>query len=53
MRDGNELYVSRWHEDDNGYWEETLVLDVNTGEVLRNLMGDVRRMPDGSLWHVS
>ena len=45
----SRLYTSVWHEDPD-YWEELLVRDYDTGEVLDRIPGDFRRMPDGQNW---
>ena len=56
LREGDRLFFSRWQEEGEGrsyrYWEETIVRDLE-GQVLEVLPGDVMRMPDGSLWHIS
>ena len=51
LRDGDRLFFSRWHEDEDGsnYYEETVVRDL-TGEILEVLPGDVRIMPNGETW---
>ena len=55
LRDGNKLYFSKWYEEGEGtdyrYWEETVVRDLE-GKVIEVLMGDVKVMPDGQLWHL-
>ena len=55
LRDGKKLFFSRWHEEGEGrdyrYWEETVVRDLN-GNLTEVLPGDIRRMPDGDLWHL-
>ena len=47
--EGNRLYASVWYEDPD-YWEELLVRDYDTGEVLERIPGNFRRMPDGQKW---
>ncbi|MBQ1382801.1 MAG: hypothetical protein IIY73_02695, partial [Solobacterium sp.] len=51
LREGDRLYFNRWLEDPE-YREETIVRDVRTGEIMEQLPGDVRVMPDGTLWHI-
>ena len=50
-REGNELYISRWHEDENyNYYEDTVIRDISSGEIIRELEGDITIMPDGQKW---
>ena len=53
LRDGEQLYFSRWHEEGDGddykYWEETIVRDL-AGNVIEILPGDVMCMPNGEKW---
>lgn len=55
LRDGDKLYFSRWYEEgddaDYRYWEETVVRDL-TGEIIEVYPGDVRKMPNGEMWHL-
>ena len=53
LRDGDKLYFSRWHEDEDGsnYYEETVVRNLQ-GEITEVLPGDVRIMPNGEMWHI-
>ncbi len=55
LRDGERLFFSRWHEEGDGadyrYWEDTVIRNLK-GEILEVLPGDVRPMPDGTLWHL-
>ena len=55
LREGDKLYFSRWHEEGEGkdyrYWEETVVRSLE-GEITEILVGDVRIMPNGEMWHL-
>ena len=53
LRDGDKLYFSRWHEDEDGsnYYEETVVRNLQ-GEITEVLPGDMRIMPNGEMWHI-
>ena len=53
LRDGDKLYFSRWHEDEDGsnYYEETVVRNLQ-GEITEVLPGDIRIMPNGEMWHI-
>ena len=48
LRDGEELYFSRWHEDPD-YRVETVVRDM-AGGIVTVLPGDVTERPDGRNW---
>ena len=50
-RDGDRLYFNIWYEDPD-YREETIIRDMNTGEIIERMSGDVHIMPDGELWHL-
>jgi hypothetical protein len=50
-REDNKLYFGAWYEDPD-YREETIIRDVESGEVIEKLPGDVTVMPDGQLWHL-
>ena len=56
LRDGDRLFFNRWYEEGEGisyrYWEETVIRSLD-GEIKEILPGDVMRMPDGELWHLS
>ena len=45
----SRLYTSVWHEDPD-YWEELLVRDYDTGELLERIPGSLRQMPNGQKW---
>ena len=47
----NRLYLNRWYEDPD-YREETVVRDIETGDVIEILPGDIHIMPNGELWHL-
>lgn len=50
-RDGNKLYFSQWYEDEEeNYFEKTIIRDINTGEILDEFEGDITIMPDGQKW---
>ncbi len=55
LRDGDRLFFNKWHETGEGaeyrYWEDTVVRDL-AGNVLETLTGDVRVMPDGTMWQI-
>ena len=53
LRDGDKLYFSRWHEDEDGsnYYTETVIRDLQ-GDVTEVLPGDVQIMPNGEMWHI-
>ena len=55
VRESDRLFFSRWHEEGEGekyrYWEETVIRNLS-GEETAMLPGDVKRMPDGELWHL-
>lgn len=48
LRDGEDLYFSRWHEDPD-YREETVVRGLD-GEIRRVLPGDILELPGGRKW---
>ena len=47
--DGDRMYMGKWYEDPD-YWEEVLVRDFKTGEVLERIPGSLWPMPDGQKW---
>ena len=47
----NRLYFNRWYEDPD-YREETVIRDIETGDVIEILPGDIHIMPNGDLWHL-
>ena len=50
-REGDRLYSSRWHEDDQlNYYEDTVIRSVKNGEIIEEIEGDITVMPDGQLW---
>ena len=50
-REDNRLYFSAWYEDPD-YREELVVRDIETGEVIERMPGDMFIMPNGEKWHV-
>lgn len=50
-REENRLYFAAWYEDPD-YREETIIRDINSGEVIEKQPGDITIMPDGQLWHL-
>ena len=47
----NYLYFSAWFEDkDDGYHEEVIIRDTNTGNIIERKHGSVTVMPDGQKW---
>lgn len=55
LRNGDELYFNRWHEEGEGtdyrYWDETVVRNLS-GDVTAVIPGDIRIMPNGEMWHI-
>ena len=55
LRDGDKLYFSRWYEEgddaDYRYWEETIVRNLE-GKIIEVYPGDIRKMPNGEMWHI-
>ena len=51
FRDNDRLIFSRWEEDPD-YREETVIRDINSGDIIEILPGNIMLMPDGSQWHV-
>ena len=47
----NRLYFNRWYENPD-YREETVIRDIETGDVIEILPGDIHIMPNGELWHL-
>ena len=50
-REDNRLYFSRWYEDPD-YREELIIRDVESGEIIEQMPGDMFVMPNGEKWHV-
>lgn len=51
LREGDRLYFSVWWEDENdNYFEKTVVRDIHSGEIVEELPGDVFVLPDGRKW---
>lgn len=51
VRDGNDLYFSRWYEDPE-YHESVIVRDVNTGAINEEFDGYLRVLPNGIYWRI-
>ena len=51
LRLGDRVCFTEWFEDPE-YREETVIRDLHTGEILERMDGDLRRMPDGSVWYI-
>lgn len=50
FRDGDKFYFTEWQENDESYWEETVVRAVKDGRILDKFPGDIRVMPNGERW---
>lgn len=44
-----KLYFSAWYETPE-YWEETIVRNKSTGEIVKRIPGSMMLMPDGQVW---
>ncbi len=49
FRSQENLYFSSWEENPE-YWEETLVRNMRTGEIIERIPGALMFMPDGQRW---
>ena len=49
FRSQENLYFSSWEENPE-YWEETLVRNMRTGEIIERISGTLMFMPDGQKW---
>ncbi len=49
-RDGKKLYFETWHEEDVEYYEEIIVRDIKTGEILEKIPGSIMDLPNGEKW---
>ena len=52
FQDDGKLYMSKWIEDPD-YREESIIRDVETGQILERSPGYLRRMSDGSIWKMT
>ncbi|MCM1148821.1 MAG: hypothetical protein NC319_01870 [Butyricicoccus sp.] len=48
-RKGDKFYFCRWH-DEPDYWEEIVIRQYPTGEILEVIPGAWMSMPDGQVW---
>ena len=51
LRESGRLYLSCWYEDPD-YREDIIARDLHDGRIIEQILGDIRIMPDGALWHI-
>lgn len=47
--DGDKMYTEKWY-DEPYYWDEVLVRNFKTGNILERMPGSIWPMPDGQKW---
>ena len=51
FRDYDNLYFERWY-DDMSQNEDTIIRDIKTGEVIKNIKGKLIIMPNNDIWQI-
>ena len=47
----DNLYFERWY-DDMSQDEDTIIRDIKTGEVIKNIKGKLIIMPNNDIWQI-